>query len=101
VICTWTDADAPATLTASFGLPEGSVATYIDETKALDIAEEVTVAGADDAVAVTITSGSGASRTTRVALVAKVGRDQLTVVLVARRVSLDTVVAIAELAVAA
>ena len=63
-VCTWVDQDGRGTLTMSLGKPKGgtSTATYIEETKTLDIAEEVTVAGADAAVAITITSGSGASR---------------------------------------
>jgi hypothetical protein len=97
-ICAWVDRDERGILTMSFGKPEGSTARYIEETKTLDIAEEVSVAGADAAVAVTISSGSGASGSTRVGLVAKVGRDQLTVVLTTRDATVAAVVALAELA---
>jgi hypothetical protein len=96
--CTWTDPDGRETLTMGLGRAEGDAAAHVQEIKDLDIGEEVTVAGTDDAAAVTITSGSGESRTTRVSLVAKVGRDELTVVLTGRRASLETVVALAELA---
>jgi hypothetical protein len=97
-VCAWVDRDERGTLTMSLGKPEGSTATYIEETLALDIAEEVTVAGADAAVAVTISTGSGANRSTRVGLVAEVGPDQLTVVLTTRDASVATVVALAGLA---
>lgn len=96
-ICAWVDRDERGTLTMSLGRAEGSTTAYIREVESLDIGEEVTVAGADDAAAVTITSGAGASRSTRVALVAKVGRDRLTVVLTSRDANLDAVTTIAEL----
>lgn len=95
--CIWVDRGERGTLAMSLGRAEGSTAAYVQEVKRLDIGEEVTVAGADDAAAVTITSGAGASRSTRVALVARIGRDRLTVVLTGRDSSLDAVVTIAEL----
>lgn len=96
-VCSWVDRDGRGTLGMSLGRAEGSTARYVEEVKSLDIGEEVTVAGTEDAAAVTITSGAGASRSTRVALVAKIGRDRLTVVLTSRDASLDAVVTIAEL----
>lgn len=95
--CAWVDRDGRGTLSMSLGNAEGSDAAYIEEVKDLDIGDEATVAGADDAAAVTISSGSGASRSTRVGLVAKVGRDRLTVVLTSRDASVETVITIAEL----
>ena len=94
--CTWTDGERGA-LTMSLGVAEGTT-RQIHEVKNLDIGEEVVVNGADDAAAVTIVSGSGASRSTRVALVAKVDRRRLTVVLTGRDASLDAVLTLAELA---
>jgi hypothetical protein len=94
--CTWTDPDAPGALTMSLGVAEGTV-RQIQEVKGLDIGAEVSVAGTDDAAAVTIVSGSGASESTRVALVAKIGRERLTVILTGRDANLDAVIALAEL----
>jgi hypothetical protein len=83
-------------LTMSLGRGENT-ARYIEELQALDVGEDVEVPGTEDAAVVTISSGSGSSRSNRVALVAKIGNERLTVILIARDASLDRVLEIAEL----
>jgi hypothetical protein len=74
-----------------------NTARYIEELQDLDVGEPVDVAGAEDAAAVTIISGSGANRSNRVAVVAKVGNERLTVILTGRDANLDRVIELAEL----
>jgi hypothetical protein len=95
-MCTWQAKDELGTLVMSLGEAERTAA-YIEEVQDLDIGEEVDVTGADDAAAVTIMSGSGADRNTRVALAAKVGRQRLTVILIGKNANLETAVELAEL----
>jgi hypothetical protein len=95
-ICTWDAKDGSGTLVMSLGTAPPTSA-FIERVHALDIGEAVTVGGAEAATAVTITSGSGTSRTTRVALAARVHHDRLTVILTGRNANLDTAVRIAEL----
>jgi hypothetical protein len=95
-VCVWEAENEAGSLTMSFGTGQNT-ARYIEELQALDVGEEVEVAGAEAAATVTITSGSGSSRTNRVAVVAKVGHERLTVILIARDANLDRVVEIAEM----
>jgi hypothetical protein len=88
--------DDAGSLTMSLGIGENT-ARYIEELQALDVGDSVEVVGADDAATVTITSGSGANRNKRVAVVAKLGHERLTVILVGRDASLDRVIELAEL----
>ena len=92
--CAWEAKDGHGTLVMSFGEAERT-SGYIDHLKSLDFGEAVTVAGADDAAGVTITAG--AEGLTRVAVVAKIGRDRLSVILTSANPSLETAVQIAEL----
>jgi hypothetical protein len=92
--CVWEARDGSGTLTMSFGEAERT-AGYIDRLKDADYGDAVTVAGADDAAAVTITVG--ANDETRVGVVARVGRDRLTVVLTGENPSVDVAIQIAEL----
>lgn len=95
-MCTYEAKDGTGALSVGLqDLPRTS--GYIDHLKGLDVGTGVTVPGAEDAAAVTVTSGSGGSRATRIALVAKVGHLRLSVVLTSKHPSLDTAVRVAEL----
>jgi hypothetical protein len=96
VQCVWLAEGEVGSLTMSLGKGENT-ARYIEELQELDVGEAVDVAGAEDAAGVRIVSGSGANRSNRVAVVAKVGSERLTVILTGRDANLDRVVEIAEL----
>jgi hypothetical protein len=96
VQCVWLAEGEVGSLTMSLGKGENT-ARYIEELQALDVGEDVEVPGTEDAAVVTITSGAGSSRSKRVALVAKIGNERLTVILTSRDASLDRVLEVAEL----
>jgi len=94
--CVWLAEGEVGSLTMSLGKGENT-ARYIEELQDLDVGEPVDIAGAEDAAAVTIISGSGSNRSNRVAVVAKVGSERLTVILTGRDANLDRAVELAEL----
>jgi hypothetical protein len=94
--CGWRTKDERGTVTMSYGSAK-QTAAYIEELESLDIGTAVTVAGAEDAAAVTLTCGSGSSRSTRVGLVAKVGHRRLSVTLTSKDATLEMAIALAEL----
>jgi hypothetical protein len=94
--CTWSERGGDTTLSASLYRAKATL-RYIDELRELDAGEAVTVAGAQTAAAVSITTGSGRNRSTRIAVVARVGHSRLTVILSGRDPAMDTVVRVAEL----
>jgi len=96
VQCVWLAEDEVGSLTMSLGKGENT-ARYIEELQDLALGEDVEVPGTEDAAVVTITSGSGSNRSNRVALVAKIGNERLTVILAGRDASLDRVLEVAAL----
>jgi hypothetical protein len=94
--CTWSERGGDTTLLASLYRAKATL-RYIDELKELDAGEAVTVAGAQAAAAVSITTGSGQNRSTRIAVVARVGHSRLTVILSGRDPAIETAVRVAEL----
>jgi hypothetical protein len=96
VQCIWMAENEVGSLAMSLGKGENT-ARYIEELQELDVGEDVEVPGTEDAAVVTITSGSGSNRSNRVALVAKIGNERLTVILTGRDASLDRLLEVAAL----
>ncbi len=92
VRCTW-EADGGSLIVGQ--QPAFHTAGHIARLQTLDVGQAVEIAGAKDAVAVTVRSGP--DRGTKISLLAKVGELQVFVVLRSEDPTLDEVVRIAEL----